>query len=114
PEKSLTSEVGLVWQPDFLPGFQASVDYYRIAVKGPIIALGLQQVEDLCFYSQTQGLTSATSFCNQDAITTANGVNQSVANPGAAGSANGLQAIASKVFNFGSIITDGFDVEASY
>jgi len=114
PEKSLTSEVGLVWQPDFLPGFQASVDYYRIAVKGPIISLGLQQVEDLCFFSQTQGLTSATSFCNQDAITTANGVNQSVAAPGAAGSPNALQAIASKVFNFGSIITDGFDVEASY
>jgi len=114
PEKSLTSEVGLVWQPEFIPGFQASVDYYRIAVKGPIISLGLQQVEDLCFFSQTQGLTSATSFCNQDAITTANGVNQSVAAPGAAGSANALQAIASKVFNFGSIVTDGFDVEASY
>jgi outer membrane receptor protein involved in Fe transport len=114
PEKSLTSEVGLVWQPAFIPGFQASVDYYRIAVKGPIISLGLQQVEDLCYFSQTQGLTSATSFCNQDAITTANGVNQSVAAPGAAGSANALQAVASKVFNFGSIVTDGMDIEASY
>jgi len=114
PEKAQTTEIGLVWQPEFIPGFQASADYYRIAVKGPIIALGLQQVEDLCFFSQTQGLTSATSFCNQDAITTANGVNQSVANPGAAGSPNALQAVASKVFNFGSIVTDGFDVEASY
>ncbi|HWY64744.1 MAG TPA: TonB-dependent receptor [Rhizomicrobium sp.] len=114
PEKSLTTEVGLVWQPEFIPGFQTSVDYYRIAVKGPIIALGLQNVEDLCFFSQTQGLTSATSFCNQDAITTANGQPQSLANPGVAGSSNGLQAVASKVFNFGSIITDGFDIETSY
>ena len=71
-----------MWQPDFIPGFQASVDYYRIGVKGAIIALGLQQVEDLCFFSQTQGLTSATCFCNQDAITTANGVNQSVGQSG--------------------------------
>ncbi len=114
PEKSLTSEVGLVWQPEFIPGFQASVDYYRIAVKGPIIALGLQQVEDLCFFSQTQGLTSATSFCNQDAITTANGQPQSLASPGLSTQGNALQAVASKVFNFGSIVTDGMDIEASY
>jgi hypothetical protein len=66
PEKSLTTEVGLVWQPEFLPGFQASVDYYRIAMKGPIISLGLQQVEDLCF-------NGFNTFCQQDAITTANG-----------------------------------------
>ena len=44
PEKAQTTEVGVVWQPDFIPGFQASVDYYRIAVKGAIIALSPQQV----------------------------------------------------------------------
>ncbi|MFO1248207.1 MAG: TonB-dependent receptor [Alphaproteobacteria bacterium] len=111
PETAQTTEVGLVWQPDFIPGFQASVDYYRIGVKGAIIALGLQQVEDLCFFNQTQGLTSAAAFCNQDAITTANGVNQSVANPA---TGTGITAVASKVFNFAALTTDGFDLEASY
>jgi len=101
PEKSQTTEVGLVWQPDFIPGFQASVDYYRIAVKGPIVSLGLQTVEDLCF-------AGFTTFCQQDAITTANGVNQSAAATGAAGTANQITAVQSKVFNFGSVITDGF------
>ena len=69
--------MGIVWQPDFIPGFQASIDYYRIRVKGAVSSLGLQNVEDHCFNS---GGTSV--FCNQDAITTANGVNQSAANPG--------------------------------
>jgi hypothetical protein len=103
-ERSQTTEMGVVWQPDFIPGFQASVDYYRIGVKGPIIALGLQQVEDLCF-------AGFTTFCSQDAINTSNGVNQSAANPAGG---TGITSVASKVFNFGSIITDGFDLEASY
>jgi iron complex outermembrane receptor protein len=104
PEKSQTTEVGVVWQPDFIPGFQASIDYYRIAVKGAIIALGLQQVEDLCF-------AGFNTFCQQDAITTSNGINQSAANPSGG---QGLQAVASKVFNFAALTTDGFDLEASY
>ncbi|HYS47005.1 MAG TPA: TonB-dependent receptor, partial [Rhizomicrobium sp.] len=104
PEKSQTTEVGLVWQPDFIPGFQASIDYYRIAVKGPIVSLGLQTVEHLCF-------AGFTTFCAQDAITTSDGINQSVAAPHIGG---GITAVSSKVFNFGSIITDGFDLEAGY
>jgi outer membrane receptor protein involved in Fe transport len=104
PEKSQTTEVGLVWQPDFIPGFQASIDYYRIAVKGPIISLGLQQVEDLCF-------AGFNTFCQQDAITTSNGINQSASNPAGG---QGISSVQSKVFNFGSIVTDGIDIEAGY
>jgi outer membrane receptor protein involved in Fe transport len=107
PEKSQTTEVGLVWQPDFIPGFQTSIDYYRIAVKGPVVSLGLQTVEDLCF-------AGFNTFCQQDAITTANGVNQSASATGGAGTPNVITAVQSKVFNFGSVITDGFDLESTY
>jgi outer membrane cobalamin receptor len=107
PEKSQTTEVGIVWQPSFFPGFQASIDYYRIGVKGAIESLSLQQVEDQCF-------AGVQVFCGQDAITTANGVNQSAANPGAANTAGQLTAISSKAFNSASLLTDGFDLEASY
>jgi outer membrane receptor protein involved in Fe transport len=108
PEKSQTTEVGLVWQPDFIPGFQTSIDYFRINVKGPIIALGLQQVEDLCF-------AGFNTFCQQDAIATSDGVNQSAASPHTGtGGQPGITAVASKVFNFGYIVTDGFDLETSY
>jgi iron complex outermembrane receptor protein len=108
PEKAQTTEVGIVWQPDFIPGFQASIDYYRIGVKGAIQSLSLQQVEDQCF-------NGFTAFCGQDAITTANGVNQNVdPNHGAANTVNALNAVSSKAFNAASLLTDGFDLEASY
>ena len=129
-EKSQTTEAGIVWQPDFIPGFQASIDYYRIGIKGVINSLGLQNVEDLCIQQNIQ------TYCGQDAITTANGVNQSLANPGGpcaqvggvtpaapcptlSGTyvgtvASQITSITSKAFNAASLLTDGFDLEASY
>ena len=107
PERSQTTELGIVFQPDWFPRFQTSVDYYRINVLGVISALSLQNVEDLCF----RGFST---YCGQSQITTANGVNQSVANPGAVGSPNQVTAIASKVFNQAGLLTDGFDIESSY
>lgn len=115
PERSQTSEMGLVWQPDFLPGFQMSLDYWRVAIKGFVNALTVQQVEDQCI------LAGDPAFCGQDAITTANGVNQSVANPGGppgpgfVGTVpNQIINIHAKPFNAASAVTDGFDVEANY
>jgi iron complex outermembrane receptor protein len=107
PERGQTTQVGLVWQPDFLPGFQTSIDYYRIAVKGAIASLGLQQVEDQCF-------NLGGAFCNVQAITTANGVPQSAANPGAVNTPSSLVSVSSEAFNAGSLVTDGFDLESSY
>jgi outer membrane receptor protein involved in Fe transport len=118
-EKAQTTEVGIVWQPEFIPGFQASVDYYRIGVKGVIQSLGLQQVMLLCYDSVVAGSSSV--YCNQDAITTANGVNINFANPGGAagpgyvGSVpNQITAITSKAFNASTLVVEGFDIEASY
>jgi len=117
-EKSQTTEVGIVWQPDFIPGFQASVDYYRIGIRGVIQSLGLQQVMLLCYNAVVAGGTSV--YCNQDAITTANGVNVSFANPGSpapgvAGTVpSQLTAVHSKAFNAATLVVEGFDIEASY
>jgi outer membrane receptor protein involved in Fe transport len=107
PEKGQTTNIGLVWQPDFIPGFQASVDYYRIGVKGAISSLGLQNVVDLCYFGFN-------TFCQQDAITTANGVNYGPGNPGAANTPGQLVSVSSKAFNAATLLTDGFDLEASY
>ncbi|HVV28522.1 MAG TPA: TonB-dependent receptor [Rhizomicrobium sp.] len=109
PEKSLYTSLGIVWQPDFIPGFQASVDYYRVNVKGVIQSLSLQNVEDLCF-------NGFTTYCAQDAITTANGQPQTatLGNTGFIGDPNVVTAVHSKAFNAASLLTDGFDIEASY
>jgi iron complex outermembrane receptor protein len=119
PEKAQTTEVGIVWQPDFIPGFQASVDYYRIGVRGVILALGSQDLENLCFFQET-GVVPNNNYCAQSVIRTANGVNQSLANPGGppqgstASVPNQVFQIIGQTFNAASIVTDGFDLEASY
>ncbi|HWY63181.1 MAG TPA: TonB-dependent receptor [Rhizomicrobium sp.] len=111
PERALTTEVGTVWQPDFIPGFQTSFDYYRIYIAGYSLQLSPQQVMDECFGGQTQ-------FCQQNFITTANGVNISAAAPG--GALNGvivpseIVIVSSAPFNAASVVTDGFDIESSY
>ena len=109
PEHSTTTEVGLVWQPDFIPGFQTSIDYYRINVKNVIAAIGSPQtVEDLCI------LYSFQQFCGQNAITTANGVNQGPNNSGASNTPGQLTSIQLQAYNAASLDTDGFDLESTY
>ncbi|HEX4272240.1 MAG TPA: TonB-dependent receptor, partial [Rhizomicrobium sp.] len=109
PEKGTTTELGLVFQPDWLPGFQTSFDYYRIAVKGIISASGVQTVEDLC----QQGFTS---YCSQQFIATKDGTPQTTAlgHQGAKGDANEVLAIVAVPFNSAGLLTDGFDVESQY
>ena len=54
PEKANTTGVGAVFSPTFLPGFNASVDYYRIKINGAIAALSAQQIIDQCFAGVSQ------------------------------------------------------------
>ncbi|MDE1917982.1 MAG: TonB-dependent receptor [Sphingomonadales bacterium] len=48
PERALTTTFGGVFQPDFLPGFSASIDYYRIKLSDAITTLTEQRVVDEC------------------------------------------------------------------
>ena len=48
PEKADTTGLGVVFQPTFLPGFGASVDYYNIDIKGAVANLGSQRIVDRC------------------------------------------------------------------
>jgi outer membrane receptor protein involved in Fe transport len=109
PEKGQTTQIGAVYQPDWLPGFQASFDYYRIMVKGIIASSGAQTVENLCY----QGISS---YCSQQFIQTANGQPQTGAagNQGLVGDPNQVLSITAIPFNSAGLVTDGFDVEASY
>ena len=54
PEKANTTGFGAVVSPSFLPGFNASVDYYRIKINGAIAALSAQQIIDQCYEGVTQ------------------------------------------------------------
>jgi outer membrane receptor protein involved in Fe transport len=93
PETSQTTELGVVYQPSFLPGFSASLDYFRVAIKGQIAALNAQQIVDAC---QQQGNTAQ---CGNILL------NSPTPN---------TNFVRVQSFNLASVVTDGFDMEASY
>ena len=91
PEFADTTGLGLVLSPRFLPGFQASVDYYNIKLKGGIEAPGNQQIMDFCF-------RGVTSFCQYIVRNAADQVTDIL----------GLSV------NFGQQTRKGIDIEARY
>jgi len=51
PEEADTITAGVIFQPSFLPGFQASVDWYEIEINGAVGQLGIQSIVDECIDS---------------------------------------------------------------
>jgi iron complex outermembrane receptor protein len=92
PEKARNLEAGLVFaSPDFLPGFSASVDYFRIKIADVVSTLSAQQQVNFCFAGLQQ---YCSSFNLAPAV--------------------GLPFVNVQAFNVASIYTNGFDIETSY
>ncbi len=105
PEKATTWTVGAVFQPEFLSGFNLSVDYYNIKVKE---AIGQPLVGDLvgaCFgnISAASAASTACTVIRRNPIT---------------GALDGDQSISPGLFaqtdNLGRLSTDGIDLLANY
>jgi outer membrane receptor protein involved in Fe transport len=56
PEEADTTTAGLVYQPSFVEGLQASVDWYDIKISGAIAQLTAQQLVDGCAVNKDQTL----------------------------------------------------------
>jgi outer membrane receptor protein involved in Fe transport len=95
PETAQTTELGVVFQPDYLPGFNLSVDYFRVSIKKEIGSLTNQQEIDLC------QIYNNTSYCGLFNL------------KGVVGTTNPSYVIL-QPFNLASQVNDGFDIEASY
>ncbi len=48
PEKADTTTAGIVFQPTFLEGFQASLDWYEVEIKGAIASLTATTIVQQC------------------------------------------------------------------
>ncbi|HEY4276158.1 MAG TPA: TonB-dependent receptor [Rhizomicrobium sp.] len=93
PEQANNLTGGFVYAPDWLPGFQASIDYFGISVHGAINTLAPQQVVNNCYQANLP------AYCSQI-----------VRNPGN----GGINSVTVAKFNFQTLETDGADIEASY
>jgi outer membrane receptor protein involved in Fe transport len=123
-ERGQTTELGFVYSPDWLPGFQSSVTYYRLAVKGQITNYGQQQQFDICFNNGSPGttpgslaqcayfFTGSNSWVSGGALS----VNPNASGPGPTTFAQTTTPTAqiSPNFNLSSVVTDGVDYEISY
>lgn len=54
PEKADTFTVGTIFQPSFIPGFRASIDYYRISIDEAITTVAPQNIVDFCEAGRTE------------------------------------------------------------
>ncbi len=102
PEKADTTGLGVVYQPEWLPGFSASVDYFRINVKGVIATVDAQLIIDQCF----AGDQTMCAFITRLPVTPAQA---------AAGITVGdLDSVIQKPINQNRRLVKGLDLEASY
>lgn len=92
PEVADGYGVGMVVSPHWIPGLQASIDYYDIKVDGVISFVTAQQVADYCY------IQKVASYCDQLVF---NG-------------AGVLQTINLYYDNLNSMTAKGLDIEASY
>jgi outer membrane receptor protein involved in Fe transport len=118
PEKSNSYTVGVVLQPEFLPGFSMSVDYYNIKVTGAITSPTVGDAITACFGNPTSTLPDGTAI-----YTPAAGAETSDActiirrNPltgGLAGDPSTTGGLFQSLSNLGRIATDGIDLTMNY
>lgn len=89
PEKADTLTAGVVLKPRFLPGFQASVDYYKIDVGNAIAGLLAPQQVNLCAAGDQ-------NFCALQSFS------------------NGALTVITPPFNLNAQSVRGWDIEAQY
>jgi iron complex outermembrane recepter protein len=105
PEKANTWTLGAVFQPDFFPGFNMSLDYYNIKIDSVIGTPTPGDIVTACFGSITAASASTAACTNirRNPIT---------------GGLDGDPAITGGLFgptnNLGKLFTDGFDLLANW
>ncbi|WP_417624684.1 TonB-dependent receptor [Paremcibacter congregatus] len=90
-ESALTKTFGMVYSPDWLENFQASVDWYDIDITDSIQSVSSQSIIDACFSGKTE-------FCNLIKFAPD----------------NTIQDITNKLLNLGTFQVRGIDFEARY
>jgi len=110
PEKATTWTVGAVFQPQVLPGFSLSVDYYNIKVTEEIGAPTSGDVIAACFGSPAPSAITSASATNP--LCTA--IRRNPVTGGLDGDPATTLGLPQTLSNSGRLKTDGIDVIANY
>jgi iron complex outermembrane recepter protein len=113
PEKANSYTIGAVVQPEFIPGFSFSVDYYNVKVTGAISAPTPGDVIQACFGTPDAAgnFSPAAGAENTQACLTTrrNPITGSLD-----GDPNTVPGLFATLSNLGQITTDGIDVTMNY
>ena len=96
PERSISKTVGFVWNPDFIPGYDLSLDYYDIYVGNLSSTYGAQTIVNGCYFAGDPHYCSLLTIAGRGTAVSA------------------ISSIANFNTNVGSLITDGFDFSTHY
>ncbi|MGH8147824.1 MAG: TonB-dependent receptor domain-containing protein [Rhodanobacteraceae bacterium] len=96
PEKGKSFDFGVVWSPEFVPGFDATVDFWRIFLDNEITGVSANTVLTACF----NGITSFCPLIDRFGAGTPN--------PGQ------IREIHAPTANLGRIDVKGVDLNVSY
>ena len=110
PEKADSYLIGVVLQPDFVPGLSITVDYYNIHITDAISQLTAGSAYNLCFGDQ-QGSGITADSVNNPACLNIFRNPQTGALDGDPATTRGLLITPS---NAGTILTDGIDLGVNY
>jgi len=100
PERSISRTVGFVYSPDWLPGFDFSMDYYKIDLLNAVSAIGGQTIMNGCY------IGGNLNYCKL--ITRGGGPQGNYATSGS------ITDIVDTNVNIGGIKTEGVDVISDY
>ena len=110
PEKADSYTVGVVFQPDFVPGLSITVDYYHIQIRNAITQPGPGDLINGCFGGNAaQGITAASVNNPICGLFRRNPVTG-----GLDGDPATTQGLIFPASNAGRILTDGIDFGANY
>lgn len=103
PEEADTTTLGLVFEPEFLPGLSVTLDYYKIAINKAVGSATTNQILDGCYTAALNpGFDPGNPFCGliQRNITT--------------GTLNGTTGVITQSSNLGKVNTEGYDIGVNY
>ena len=117
PEKSTSWTAGLVFQPEFLPGFSMSLDYYNIKVTGAITSPTVDDAITACFGEPTGSVGGVPIYSPAAGAASSSNCTIIRRNP-LTGGLSGDPAIAPGLFlatsNLGRLKTNGVDMTMNY
>jgi outer membrane receptor protein involved in Fe transport len=113
PEKANSYTIGAVIQPDFLPGFSMSVDYYNVKVKGAISAPTPGDVIAACF-GVPDAAGNFSPAAGAENTTACTSIRRNALTGGLAGDPTAVPGIFATLSNLGTIFTDGIDLTMNY